>query len=58
MTPCVNTGKLRIGIAHVPRQRIDLTGDSLRLQSALLDPRTAQPVSRVQRVIGAIWRWL
>lgn len=31
--------------------------DALRLQEALLDPRTAKPLPPVARVLGAFWNW-
>jgi hypothetical protein len=53
-----NTGKLLIGIAHVPRHRYTPTNDQALTQAALLDKRTLQPVSLLGRVAGAVWRWL
>lgn len=48
---------LRIGIAHQrPPARIDREAE--RLQVALLEPRTARPLTLLQRLLGAIWRWL
>lgn len=48
---------LRIGIAHQrPLPAIDR--DAQRLQTALLEPRTARPLPQLQRVLGAVWRWL
>jgi len=55
---CVNTGKVRIGIAHVPRPAAWMTRDGETLQRALLEPRTAGRQTAVQRTLGAIWRWL
>lgn len=48
---------LRIGIAHIPRPE-PVQGDALRLQSALLEPRTARPLPWLAAIAGAIWRWL
>lgn len=48
---------LRIGIAHIPCAQ-PVEGDALRLQSALLEPRTARPPSWLATIAGAIWRWL
>lgn len=48
---------LRIGIAHQrPLPAIDREAE--RLQAALLEPRTARPLTPLQRVLGAAWRWL
>ncbi len=48
---------LRIGIAYVPRPA-SVDGDAQRVQSALLEPRTAKPLPIATRLLGAIWRWL
>ncbi len=48
---------IRIGIAHQPRLAA-VEGDGLLLQDALLEARTAQPLPLLQRVAGAVWRWL
>lgn len=54
----VATRQVAIGSAHVPRP-MPITGrDALHLQSALLDKRTAQPQSLLQRIAGAVWKWL
>lgn len=58
----VNATKTRagivIGIAYVPQQR-PIHGDSaVRIQSALLEPRTAHPRPLVARILAPIWRWL
>lgn len=57
---CKNTGRVRIGIAHVPRASgaDSLSADAMRIQSALLDPRTAQPQTILQRLTGAVLNWL
>jgi hypothetical protein len=58
---CKDTGRVRIGIAHVAKQAHggdSLSRDALRIQAALLDPRTAQPQNALQRLLGAAWKWL
>jgi hypothetical protein len=35
-----------------------MTDDAIRIQSALLDKRTAQKPTVLQRIFGAVWRWL
>lgn len=55
---CTDTGKVRIGIAHVPAPRPIRERDALTLQSALLEPRTAQQQTFFQQLIGSIWKWL
>ena len=48
---------LRIGIAH-QRPAMPVHGDHLTLQAALLEPRTARPLSLLERILGAVWGWL
>ena len=48
---------LRIGCAWTPPPA-GTDRDHQRLQAALLEPRTATPLSLAARVAGAIWRWL
>lgn len=55
-TYAVDTGKCVIGRAYVrPSPRI-VSRDAEHLQTALLEPRTAQPLPLVQRIAGAFWR--
>ena len=62
MSPAVaqmhDTGKLRIGIAYIPRQKYEATRDQALTQKALLDKRTAQPLPFINRLIAPIVRWL
>lgn len=46
-----------IGGAYIPPAPAMTRTDEL-VQAALLEPRTAQPMSLLQSVLGAIWRWL
>ena len=55
-TYAVDTGKLVIGRAYVPPSPRIVSRDAERLQSALLEPKTAQPLPLVQRIAGAFWR--
>lgn len=41
-----------------PQRPAALDQDAKRLQDALLEPRTAAPQPLIQRLAGAIWRWL
>lgn len=50
-----NTGKVQIGLLY-KRPLPIIQGDALRLQSALLEPRTANPLSRIGRALGTLWR--
>ncbi len=66
MTPCFNTGKVRIGCAYQkPRPRIE--GDAVAIQGALLaarrtsehkPTRSNQPLVRMLGdALAAFWRW-
>ena len=57
MTP-YNTGRVRIGCAYIPPPMPIRTLDAYRLQSALLEPRTAQPMGMMRRMLAVVWRWL
>lgn len=48
---------VRIGSAYTPKPQ-RLTADQERMQAALLEPRTATPRSFLQRLLGALWRFL
>jgi hypothetical protein len=48
---------ITIGIAHQPKPQAMGT-HAENLQAALLDPRTARPLTPVKRLLGALWRWL
>ena len=54
---CHDTGKVRIGIAHVPRTPRTLPKDAEALQEALLNPRTAKELPLHSRLLGALWKW-
>lgn len=51
--------KVQIGCLYVPPQaRMPaIYGDAALLQQALLDKRTAKPLTAFWRLLGAIWRW-
>jgi len=53
----INTGKVLIGSAFVPAKRVEMSDDAIRLQSALLDSRTAKPRPLWSRIAGAFWSW-
>ena len=55
---CYNTGKVLIGVAYIPRHRYLQSADQVLTQAALLDKRTARPVSVLRRMAGVVWRWL
>jgi hypothetical protein len=50
-------GRIWIGIAYVPKP-MPMEAEAQRVQSALLEPRTAERQTMPQRLIGRIWRWL
>lgn len=54
----VDTGKVVIGRAYIREQYPAHGLHAMRLQSALLDPRTARPIHPLLRLIGPIVRWL
>jgi len=58
MTPCHQTPTgLRIGAAYVPRPQPITGRDALRLQKALLDPRTRTEPSLWRKVAALFWGW-
>jgi hypothetical protein len=57
MSTTYNTGKVQIGLL-CRRPMPAIHGDALLLQSALLERRTARPLSRLQRLLGKVWQWL
>lgn len=50
-------GAVQIGLRYMPKMPA-IYGDALKLQSALIEPRTIGPQNWIQRAIGAFWRWL
>lgn len=52
----IDTGRVVIGRAYVPPPPRIVSRDAERLQSALLEPKTAQPLPLVQRIAGVLWR--
>ena len=54
--PTKRGGAIEIGRAYVrPPARVE--GHALHVQAALLEPRTAQRPTLLQRLAGAIWRF-
>ena len=51
-----NTGKVRIGLLYQTAMPV-IQGDAVRLQTALLDKRTARPANLVARVLNRFWSW-
>ena len=57
--PPFDTGKVKIGLRYERRQPWTPSRDAYALQTALIDPRKAQPLSgRLQRLLGLFWRGL
>lgn len=50
-------GRVWFGTAYVPKP-MPVEQEAQRLQRALLDPRTAQPIPRLRRVFNFLWRVL
>jgi hypothetical protein len=53
----IHTGKVQIGRAYIPPPH-PMSHHAQQLQAALLEPRTARPLTLLQRMFGVIWRWL
>lgn len=45
-----------IGAAYTPPPA-PYSRDAECIQAALLEPRTAHPLSLINRIAGAVWRW-
>ena len=58
MNPRYNTGKVVIGRAYVPPPQPIRSMDAYRLQTALLEPRTANPLNPIRKLLAPIVRWL
>ena len=54
----VSTGKVVIGRAYVHPPMPIRSMDAWKLQTALLNPRTAQPMHPIRRFVAPIFRWL
>ena len=54
----VSTGKVVIGRAYVHPPMPIRSMDAWKLQTALLNPRTARPMHPIRRLIAPIVRWL
>ena len=52
-----NTGKVKIGLLYCPAMPV-MQGDALKLQAALLEKRTAHPLTPLMRAAGRVWGWL
>ena len=50
-----NTGRVQIGRCYI-KPAMTIQRDMVKLQSALLDKRTHQPLTTVQKVFGFFWR--
>lgn len=53
----VHTGRVAIGAAYVAPAPREIGKESERLQTALLDRRTAHQPARWRRALFAFWRW-
>ncbi|MBK5203892.1 MAG: hypothetical protein JJD98_00335 [Polaromonas sp.] len=57
MTTFITRSGLQVGLLY-QRPMPAIHGDGYLLQTALLDPRSAQPLSLLMRVLGRVWQWL
>lgn len=57
MIPYTTSSGLQIGSRYTPALP-PIQGDAVRLQSALLDPRSASKPGWLGAFFGFIWRWL
>ena len=54
-----NTGKVRIGLCHIPQRQLHtFTHYELMIQRALLSPIPAKSESTLRLIGRAIWNWL
>ena len=53
---CVDTGRVVIGRAYVPPPS-PIFDHAEKLQTALLEPRTAHEPHPVKRALGRFWSW-
>lgn len=51
-----NTVRVQIGRCYI-KPAMPIVGDMVKLQSALLDKRTHQPLTTAQKVFGFFWRY-
>ncbi|HTH08054.1 MAG TPA: hypothetical protein VMA55_00665 [Acidovorax sp.] len=54
---CVDTGRVVIGRCHIPAPPRELGKEAERLQTALLDERTATEASLWRRALAPFWGW-
>lgn len=55
---CYNTGRVLIGLAHVPAPARVESLDALKLQRALLDDRTTHQPGLLATIANEVWKWL
>lgn len=53
---CIDTGRIVIGRAYVPPPA-PIFEHAEKLQTALLDPRTAREPHPIKRALGRLWAW-
>jgi hypothetical protein len=54
---CVDTGRVVIGRCHIRPAPRELGTEAERLQTALLDERTAMEAALWRRALAPFWRW-
>lgn len=55
---CFDTGRVRIGLAHIPAAAPVVSSDALKLQRALLDDRTIHQPGLLASLINGVYKWL
>lgn len=55
---CFDTGRVRIGLAHIPTAAPVMSRDAEKLQRALLDDRTAHQPGLLATIANEVWKWL
>lgn len=55
---CFDTGRVRIGLAHIPAPARVESLDALKLQRALLDDRTAHQPGLLASIVNGVYKWL
>lgn len=55
---CFDTGRVRIGLAHIPTAARVESLDALKLQRALLDDRTTHQPGLLATIINGVYKWL
>lgn len=55
---CFDTGRVLIGLAHIPTAAPVESLDAIKLQRALLDSRTTHQPGLLASLINGVYKWL